>query len=750
MCIMPVGEGAIRVTTEGAGADIALPADGKGRGHSTRLPTLPRPAAIAGWVWRESAAQLDRVFLWTPVAFGAGAAAYLGCKAEPSLWLPASLALLLGLCAALVLRWGHSRALSALLVLAAMTAAGFAAAKLRSDHVAAPIAPAGLGVVRVEGWVVDIDNPSDNRPRLVLAPTAVGRLSATELPLRVRVLTPPGEPPPPGTAVRLEALIDPPPAPAAPGAYDFARDAWFHGEGGVGLARGPAEMIALPAPGWRLRAVMALAAFRWRMAERVAYDMDQAMGGRAGDAAGLAAAVTTSHQDWLSDGARDALRASGLAHMLAIAGLHTAAVGGFVFFALRLGVASWPWLALRASGKKIAAAGGLVAVVAYLVLSGAHPPARRAAITASAAFIAILLGRRAISLRSLALAALIILVTEPEVVVEPGFEMSFCATASLVALAEMWPRTPRPAGMSWPVAWLLRGRDWLAGLFAVSLVAGAATGPFAIQHFNRIANYSVPANLTADFLAGAVMMPALAAALPLEAAGSGLGGPLLFVAGWAAKAILGLANVFSTAPGAALWMSAAPTLVLAMSYLGIVFVCLWDGRLRWIGLPFAAAVAVWPRGSTPAVWVAGDGADAAMAVGGKEIVLRPGIRGYATDLWAQRRGLAVPTDGGEARSALFDCDYWSCAARPGVEPALGIWWTRRRPKAERLSELCARSEVLVLRAEITPPRSCDGVLVLKPSDFAAGSAAELYPAKSGWRIVWSQPLRGERPWTGTR
>jgi competence protein ComEC len=691
------------------------------------------------------------VFLWAPVAFGAGAAAYLGRKTEPSLWLSGTLAVVLGLCAALALRWGRSRVLSALLVLSAMATAGFATAKLRSDHVAAPISPAGMGVVRVEGWVVDIDNPSDNRPRLVLAPTVVGRLSAAELPLRVRVLTPPGLSPAPGTAVRLEALIDPPPAPAAPGAYDFARDAWFKGEGGVGLAREPPEIIALPTPGWRLRAEMALAAFRWRMAERLAHDMDQVMGGRAGDAAGLAAAVTTSHQDWLSDSARDALRASGLAHMLAIAGLHTAAVGGFVFFALRLGVASWPWLALRASGKKIAAAGGLLAVLAYLVLSGAHPPARRAAITASAAFVAILLGRRAISLRSLALAALIILVTEPEVVVEPGFEMSFCATASLVALAEIWPRAPRPtAARPWQIAWLLRGRDWLAGLFAVSFVAGAATGPFAIQHFNRIANYGVFANLTADFLAAGIMMPALAAALPLEAAGPGLGAPMLFVAGWAAKAIIALANVFSRAPGAAMWMSAAPTLALAMSYLGIVFVCLWEGRLRWIGLPFAAAVAVWPRGPPPTAWVAGDGADAAVAVGGREVVLRPGIRGYATDLWAQRRGLAAPTDAAETRSALFDCDYWSCAVRPGIEPALGIWWTRRRPKVERLSALCARSEVLVLRSESPPPSTCNGVLVLRPSDFAANGAAELYRTRSGWRIVWSQPLRGERPWTGTR
>jgi competence protein ComEC len=435
--------------------------------------------------------------------------------------------------------------------------------------------------------------------------------------------------------------------------------------------------------------------------------------------------------------------------MLAIAGLHTAALSGFVFFGLRFLIALWPWLALRVNGKKVAAAAALLAVGGYLVLSGAHPPARRAAITAAVAFIAILLDRRAISLRSLALAALLILVSEPEVVVQPGFEMSFCATASLVALAEIWPRATRPVGLPWPIAVFQRARDGLIALFMVSLVAGAATGPFAIQHFNRIANFGVFANLTADLVASVAMMPALAVALLLEPLGHGVAQPALFVAGWSARAIIALGKFFATAPGAVSTASAAPQIALVLSYFGILFVCLWKGRLRWLGLPLAAAVAVWPRPAPPTIWVAGDGADAALAAHGQEVALRPGVRSYATDLWAQRRGLVVPADMTQARGALFDCDYWSCAARSGVSPALGIWWTRRQPKPERLAELCARSDILVLRADVTLPGSCRDVLVLRPGDFAVGGAAEIYPAGRGWRVAWSQPLRGARPWTGS-
>jgi competence protein ComEC len=158
-------------------------------------------------------------------------------------------------------------------------------------------------------------------------------------------------------------------------------------------------------------------------------------------------------------------------------------------------------------------------------------------------------------------------------------------------------------------------------------------------------------------------------------------------------------------------------------------------------------VALWPRPAPPLIWVASDGADAALAARGQEVALRPGVRTYATDVWAQRRGLAVPADMLRARGALFDCDYWSCAARPGVKPALGIWWTRRKPKPDRLAELCAASDILVLRADVPLPGSCRDAMVLRPGDFAVGGAAEIYVKKGGWRIAWSQPLRGQRPWS---
>jgi competence protein ComEC len=704
----------------------------------------------------ETADQAERLGLWAPVAFGLGAATYLALGREPPLWLAVTAMAIASALAALAWWFRRRLVVTASTVFLCLGAAGFLVAKVHSDRVAAPIAPVRSGVATVSGWVVDIDTPSEKGERLLIAPVRISGLGPEETPTRIRIIVPgsggPDGAPPPGTAIRLVTLLDPPPGPAAPGAYDFARDAWFEGIGGVGLAMRPPVLIGLPLPDWRLRLEMGVNAMRWSVASRLAREILAVLGPDDGGAAGLAAAVTTSHQDWLGADHRDDLRGSGLAHMLAIAGLHTAAVSGFAFFAFRLAIAAWPWLAVRIPGKKVAAFAALLVVAGYLVLSGAHPPARRAAITASVAFLAIIADRRAVSLHSLAVAALVVLVIEPEVVVQPGFEMSFCATGALVALAEVWRRRrPRDEALSWPAALLRRLWDWAAGLAVVSFVAGAATGPFAIQYFNRVSNYGVFANLTADFVASVVLMPTLALTLLVQALGAdqAVAAPLLWMAGMAARTVVALGHAFSTAPGAGIAISSAPTIALVISYSGIVFACLWRGRLRWIGVAMSTAVALWPRPAPPLAWIASDGDDAAVVVDGVEIPMKPTARQYATGLWAQRRGLRLPADAAAAQSSEFDCDRKGCLPIGPGRPAIAASWQKRTPDDARFDDLCAHADIVILRAFESPRKPCGHAIVLTRRDFDTLGAAEIYAAAFGWRIVWSQTHRGERPWTGT-
>ena len=738
---------------QGGGPQAAFPHPGWAGGLITRLRRLPSLAQVRRGLAAEVAAQRSRLLLWTPVAFGSGAAVYLGLKEEPGVVVPGMVAAAAALLALAAWRWSRNVWLTWVAAMAAMAAAGFLTAKLHSDAMAAPVAPARPGMSRVNAWVVDVDTPGQRGERLLLAPVSIAGLTPAETPHRIRITVAaeggPESAPAPGTPISVVALVNPPPGPASPGAYDFARDAWFGGVGGVGLATEQPVLTALPEPPSRLRLEMAVNSLRWRVASQLAHDIRQVLGPNDGGAAGLAAAVTTSHQDWLATQDRDSLRASGLAHMLAIAGLHTAALSGFAFFAFRLMVAAWPWLAVRVGGKKVAAAAALLVVGGYLLLSGAHAPARRAAITASVAFVAILFDRRAVSLHSLALAAMIILMMEPDVVVQPGFEMSFCATASLVALAEVWRRAPAPTALAWPLRMLQGAKDALVGLAIVSLVAGAATGPFAIQHFNRVANYGVLANLTADFVASAVLMPSLALCLLLQFLGVGadLAQPALGLAGWAAQAVIALGRFFSQAPGASLTIASAPLIALALSYVGIVFACLWRGWLRTIGVALAFCVALWPRPVGPIGWIAADGKDAAIVRDGVEVAMKPNVRAYAVGMWAQRRALGLPADAVHAQSELFDCDRMACLPLPGTRPAIGAWWTRRRPGRGRIEALCRASDILILRASVPAPAACKDVLVLRRGDFEAGGAAEVFASPAGWRLVWSQPIRGRRPWT---
>jgi competence protein ComEC len=186
--------------------------------------------------------------------------------------------------------------------------------------------------------------------------------------------------------------------------------------------------------------------------------------------------------------------------------------------------------------------------------------------------------------------------------------------------------------------------------------------------------------------------------------------------------------------------------VLPVSFLGLLFVCLWSGPLRWAGLPLALAILWAPRPPPPDVWISADGAAVAVREAREAVLLRPDVKLFGAELWARRRGLTPLIDEAE-RDARFDCDHWSCAPRPEAPVSLAAAWNLKRPlKPGRLEALCAGADVVVLRNAIRP-ESCAAPLVLTGEDFARGGSAELYREAGGWRVAWAQDLRGRRPWT---
>jgi competence protein ComEC len=148
-----------------------------------------------------------------------------------------------------------------------------------------------------------------------------------------------------------------------------------------------------------------------------------------GDKRAIATALLTGRRDAISQPVNDAMFISGLGHVLSISGYHMAVVAGVVFFAVRALLALFPLLTVGYAIKKWSAAAALVAAAFYLLLSGAEVATQRSFFMTAVVLIAVMVDRRAITFRTLAVAALIVLTAAPEALVHPSFQ-SVDASAS--------------------------------------------------------------------------------------------------------------------------------------------------------------------------------------------------------------------------------------------------------------------------------------------------------------------------------
>ncbi len=223
----------------------------------------------------------------------------------------------------------------------------------------------------------------------------------------------------PGMMVRLRAVLRPPDWPDFPGGRDRQREAWFDGLAGTGRVLGVPDIVQPP---------QGHALGRWRV--RIAAEIARHLSGQR---AAIASTLLAGHGEGISQQSRAAYAASGLAHILAVAGLHLGLVMGAIFVMTRQALVLWPWLGLRLPCREIAALAALIAGLVYVALTGFHLPALRSLGMAGLATLALLSGRRVLSMRSLALVALILLMTSPVLVLDLSFQMSFAAVMALIA-----------------------------------------------------------------------------------------------------------------------------------------------------------------------------------------------------------------------------------------------------------------------------------------------------------------------------
>jgi competence protein ComEC len=692
------------------------------------------PHRLALAVRDNLAAEQDRWFGWTVAAFVAGAVVYFALPSEVALWGAAVVAASGILIGAI----GLSRANSVLrfaCVLLASVALGFFAAKLRTESVDAPIIQRDIGPLWIDGRIESVAEQGNGRSRIVVMPARMGR-SKEDLPRRLRVTMPANKVPAamtPGSWYSLLAMVKPPPEPALPHGYDFARWAYFSGIGGVGFVLGTPKPIAPVADdSWWQSFMASIQRLRLSMTARIRAALP-------GPEGSIAAALITGERGPITDADNAAYRDSGLQHVLSISGLHMALAGLGIFWVLRALLALWPLVALTQPIKKWAAVAALASSTFYLLLSGASAPPVRAYIMLACMLIAVLVDRPALSMRAVAMAALLIIAVEPESVVEPGFQMSFAAIVGLIALAE-WaanrPRNDAPVSTLWR-ATRATGKYFGGGMVA-SLVAGFATAPFAIFHFNRAAGYSLLSNILALPVIGIVIMPAAAVAVVMMP--FGLEYWPLQAMGWGIRVMTGIAYWVASLPGAVNLVPAWPDAALILMALGGLWIGLWQRRWRWLGVaPIAAGCAFALTAVAPDVIVARDARSA--AVRGDDGALR--ILGkpddYSAEQWLRRDGdIRAPA---EAQNA-DRCDEWGCVARgaQGRLAALSL-----RPGA--LTDDCVRADIVVSAVPIRQDCPRAKVTVDRIEVARGGAIALWFDNGVVVRRESVAEVRGKRPWS---
>lgn len=699
-------------------------------GDGTILPAYECSGGMSARLAETLMAERDRWALWLPVGVGAGVALYFALPLEPPSWL--GLALLV---VSAGLAWSARRrqALLAVLAAAVAVAAGLAAAQVRSAVVAAPILRQQIGPLPVTGKIVEVERQKGSQ-RVVLEEIAFDSGAARPHRARIRLIasSPPVRP---GQRLEVLAVLRPPPPPAAPGAYDFARRAWFEGLGAVGYALGHPRILAGDGgDGATTRLRLAIERLRQIITDRI-------LAAIPGPPGAVAAALVTGERGEIPDDLWQAYRDAGLAHLLAISGMHMGMVAALVFLIVRGALALVPPLALRHPIKKWTAAVALAATFCYLLIAGAPVPTQRAFLMIGLVLLAVMVDRTAISMRTVAWAALAILVSSPETLVGASFQLSFAAVVALVAVYETLGE--RFAGWRAGSGRLRRLLLYLAGVGFTTIIAGAATGVIGLHHFSRVAAYGLAANLVAVPLTGFWVMPA--ALLSLVMMPFGLEAWPLTWMGMGIAAIDEVALTVASWRGASIGTAPLPLAGLVPFVLGGLWLCLWRRRWRLLGLaPMALGLLALPLSRPPDLLVNGDGSLAAVrAADGSLLFSSQRADRFTAQLWIERAGAGRPPGRwpkGAGADGRLACDSLGCLYRARGQV---LSFVKGRGA---LAEDCRAATVMV--STIPVRGECDGPSVIVDRfDLWRHGAHAIWLSPERIEVVSTAAWQGDRPWT---
>ncbi|MEA2738879.1 MAG: competence protein ComEC [Acetobacteraceae bacterium] len=706
-------------------------------------------AAWESWLDTER----ERLAVWLPVFMGAGVLSYYALRFEPVVWLGAAVAIpALGIAVWLPrVRW--------LFGPVAAAALGFAAAELATAR-APPIEPELPNrATIVTGTLASVEVLPDGR-RITIQPAWLdGAAEPLRRSVRVRLQKKDDGALASGDQVRIRALIRAPGLPSYPGGWDLQRDAFYAGLGASGYALAKAERTAEVVPSAPMR-------FIQRLRETIGHRVAAAIPGAAG---AVSVTLLTGASMAIPEADHAAFRDSGLAHLLAVAGLHIGIVMGFALAVARFGFALSERASLFWPTKKLSAMCALSAGAAYMVLTGMHVPIIRSFVMACLFTVALMANRRPFSLRGLGLAATVLMLISPQQVPGVSFQMSFSAVLALISGYEaLRPWLRRLHGKSWP----RRFGSHLVALALTSALAGSASAPYGAYHFGHVQVYFVLANMIAVPLTALWVMPAGLIALflmPLH-----LEALALMPMGWGAEAIVWVARTTAALPAATFDVPHIPIWGLCLFSAGLAWLGLWQTQRRLAGVVVMLAGLASPLlDRPPDLLVSGDGRMIAVRTPrGVFLQQNQGTSRFTRDAWAQYWAVKslqpIPGPGGgvaASRSSARGPPIAALADTAGPDPPEGAAAeiVHCEPDACLLRPYPDRPGALLVRGA-QHPNFCDQASVIVSAEPARrlcprpwpklvdrftvwrdGSAA-IWLDADGARIVTDRIERGDRPW----
>jgi len=696
------------------------------------------------WVQLHVMSERERWLIWVPVLLGCGIGWYFSFSFEPPLW-SGWLGFSLLLWGAWVLR--TKPGLSALIMLSlAIIALGVGLSSLRTWWVAAPQLRYEINFANIEGQIHRLEV----RPkglRVTLDHLHIAQIAPDQTPKTVRLtLSKQQIAFAPGDWIRVRGHLSPPPPPAEPGAFDFQRQSYFKGLGGIGFAFGQAERIGRA----QSRGLASLAFSIGRLRALIAQDVRKAL---PGDTGAVAAALMTGDRGAIAAKILNDMRASGLAHLLAISGLHVGLIAGIVFFTLRIVMALIPSLVLRYPIKKWAAIGAIIGAGGYALLAGATVPTWRAFLMIGLVFLAVLFDRKALSMRSIAWAALVILVMAPESLLGASFQLSFAAVVALIAVYEVLRKS---AVFSHKKTSIVRQIGiYILSVALTTLVAGLATSIFAAYHFNRVAEYSLAANIVAVPLTALWIMPW--AVISYVVLPFGLEAWPLMVMGWGINGVLAVANAVAHWPGAVRQVSAFPLWGLVLVAFGGLWMAIWCQKWRlWGGAFILLGLMSLGLGQTPDILIDRTGKLAAIRTptGGYQVSTLRGLK-FERGVWLRRSGLnevdgvwpqklKIPPK--TRRDFITADDYMRCDDLGCIFKKSGQTVALVQ-KPEAMLEDCVPNQIVIgLNDFGSMPTRCAAKVLITNQDLQAKGAHALYFRGASVRVKTVRHVQGNRPW----